>query len=549
MRIQFGQRQSVTARPLGVGGRIGLTLFFSLFFLMGLLFTFFLAREAVKAMQSRAWPVTTAEILASEIVSNHHNYQFIPRYRYEYAGRHYESATYRQGYNGDGNYRQAAQLAERYPVGAQAPCRVNPADPTAAVLELRSPWIALAIPFPLIFVAIGAGGIWFAWRRSQPSPPSAEPLSAPRRPINSPLFGVLFCGLFTVVGGVGLYFLTIRTFLKVQDARSWPATPCIVQSSRVKSHDSDDGTTYSVDILYRYEARGREFRSNRYSFMGGSSSGHAGKAEIVAQYPPGRQTACFVNPSDPTDAVLVRGFTPVMLVGVVPLVFLLVGVGGLLHFVRSGFKPTPTIPASKPTGPVTLKPPVSPVTKLIGTICVAAFWNGIVSVFVWQAVKSWQRGQPEYFLTLFMIPFVLIGLGLIGAVGYFFLALFNPRVRLTVDSFSVPVGGTVNLQWQVSGRITALRRVAIVLVGREEATYRRGTTTVTDKEVFTTIPVFETVNPWDMPSGRARLMIPPGTMHTFRGDNNKILWTLVIHGDIPLWPDVKEEYEITVLPA
>jgi hypothetical protein len=51
-----------------------------------------------------------------------------------------------------------------------------------------------------------------------------------------------------------------------------------------------------------------------------------------------------------------------------------------------------------------------------------------------------------------------------------------------------------------------------------------------------------------MQSGRARLMIPPGTMPTFRSEHNKILWTLRVRGDIPRWPDIKEEYEITVLP-
>jgi hypothetical protein len=123
-----------------------------------------------------------------------------------------------------------------------------------------------------------------------------------------------------------------------------------------------------------------------------------------------------------------------------------------------------------------LKPQASPVAKVVGLFCIAAFWNGIVSVFVWQAVKSWQRGHPEYFLTIFMIPFVAVGLGLIGGIGYYLLALFNPRVRLTLDSRSVPVGSAVNLHWQLNGRATKLRRLEIVLEGREEATYTRGTT-------------------------------------------------------------------------
>jgi hypothetical protein len=188
------------------------------------------------------------------------------------------------------------------------------------------------------------------------------------------------------------------------------------------------------------------------------------------------------------------------------------------------------------------------VAKVIGMLLVAAFWNGIVSVFVWQAVTSWQRGHPEYFLTIFMIPFVAVGLGLLGGVGYFVLAVLNPRIRLTVGSLAVPIGGGMDVNWEIRGRVQALRRLEIVLEGREEATYQRGTTTVTDKEVFTTIPIFDTADPGDMPNGHARLLLPPGTMHTFRAEHNKILWILRVYGDIPHWPDVKDEYEITVLP-
>ncbi len=65
--------------------------------------------------------------------------------------------------------------------------------------------------------------------------------------------------------------------------------------------------------------------------------------------------------------------------------------------------------------------------KLIGMILIAAFWNGIVSVFLWQIVLSFRRGDPEWFLCLFMTPFVLVGLGLMAGVVYFLLALANPR--------------------------------------------------------------------------------------------------------------------------
>lgn len=50
------------------------------------------------------------------------------------------------------------------------------------------------------------------------------------------------------------------------------------------------------------------------------------------------------------------------------------------------------------------------------------------------------KGRPEYFLTFFMLPFVLVGLGLIGGIVYCPLGLVNPRTMVTVGSTRVRRG-------------------------------------------------------------------------------------------------------------
>jgi hypothetical protein len=141
---------------------------------------------------------------------------------------------------------------------------------------------------------------------------------------------VLFFSVFFVTGLVATWFLLLRPLKKVCDARQWPATPCTVLSSEVKSHSDSDGTTYSVHIVYRYTAGGSEHQADRYDFMGGSSSGYNSKAAIVRRYPPGKEAVCYVNPHDPHDAVLEPQFTPMMLIGLFPLLFVAVGAGGLV---------------------------------------------------------------------------------------------------------------------------------------------------------------------------------------------------------------------------
>jgi hypothetical protein len=380
--------------------------------------------------------------------------------------------------------------------------------------------------------------------------------------IGGRIVGFAFFGLFFVIGVTVSWFLAVRPLQRILEARDWPAVECTILSSHVETHDGDDGDTYSVAISYRYEVGGRTYTSDRYKFMAGSSSGYAGKAEVVAQHPPGSVTVCYVNPDDPTDTVLERGFTADLAFGAIPLVFVLVGAGGMIAMARGrkarsdGLPSTPTglatmdaaalTPAA--TGPVILKPRHSRGAKAGALLLAALFWNGIVSVFVVQAATGWARGDPDWFLTLFLIPFVLIGAGLIAGIGYNVLAAFNPRPRLELSAGAVPLGGEVRVRWEFGGRVQRLRRFRLHVEGREEATYRRGTDTVTDKSVFARIELVDTADPRAMQTGEVTLRVPAGAMHSFEARNNKIVWELRLHGGIPRWPDLNDDFPLIVLP-
>jgi hypothetical protein len=398
-----------------------------------------------------------------------------------------------------------------------------------------------------------------------------ESISERARSPGGGCFLIGFFSFFLLIGGVIFVFMFVRPVLGILDARNWVETPCVVESSQVRSHSSDDGTTYSVDILYRYEINGREYKSNRYHFMGGSSSGRGAKRAIVREHPPGRETVCYVNPKDSTEAVLERGFTNDLWFGLIPLVFVGVGAGGILWGVRKMRAGPGSVPrvrglaqAESQTGgapgipavsgmdegmSVTLKPRWSPWGKVLGMLFFALFWNGITGVFVWQVIQSWRSGRPEWFLTIFMIPFVLIGLVLIGAVFNFVLALWNPRPTLRLTPGTPRLGQTMSLEWEFSGRVRVIERLRVYLEGREEATYRQGTRTSTDKSVFAEIDLANEPGRLDLYSGRVETALPVKTMHSFESDNNKIVWNIRVKGSIARWPDVDEEFPVSVLPA
>ena len=141
-------------------------------------------------------------------------------------------------------------------------------------------------------------------------------------------------GAFLLMGLVVTWAIASGPVRRINQARNWPSVPCTVLSSEVKRH-SGEGTGYSILITYEYRYNGQRYTSDRYSFFTGSSIGRSGKAKVVAALPPGRTTVCYVNPNDPGDAVLHRGLTADVWLRLVPLIFVVVGVGGVICGLRS----------------------------------------------------------------------------------------------------------------------------------------------------------------------------------------------------------------------
>ena len=117
------------------------------------------------------------------------------------------------------------------------------------------------------------------------------------------IHGVPSLIFFIVVcwGFLGLYFLP--TVWKIHQARSWVKTPCVVEVSWV----GKVGDRYEVKIKYSYRnANGKKYISGWYDFERQSSKKKGPKQKIVDTLPPGSRNFCFVNPSNPKEAVFRR---------------------------------------------------------------------------------------------------------------------------------------------------------------------------------------------------------------------------------------------------
>ncbi len=542
---------------------------------IGLFVTIMLARDFAEDTKTRGWTEVPAELIRSEILVDKAKaeapFLLEVEYRYYFGGQTRVSTRFARKEKWSDDYEELAlKRAEFLGGDGSATCFVNPDDPTEAIMERESLWAGLLVLFPLLFVLIGGGIVWagvasLRKKRKQASP-VATPLSSTPKAKSREL-GTLGAAIFFFVFfaiGLGILFpIGIIPYQRRQAAKDWIETPCEIIWSRVQSHEGDDSTTYSVDIFYTYAFAGAEHRSNRYSFVGGSSSGRSAKAAIVKRYPEGSRQVCYVDPDQPVRAVIDRSLRSIGFWFLIPTAFLLVGlIGGICTlssaFVKarakaaaaSGLAATPSAPeAPSADSSLRLNPAKSRLTAFLGIGIFALFWNGIVSILIFSGELKPSGGFFGILPILFMIPFVLVGLGLIVAVFYIGLGLLNPKLELVLTPGQPHLGDKAHLSWRLKGSPSRLRSLKIVLVGNESATYQRGTTTHTDREPFYAQVLAEETSALAFYQGEVVFPIPHDLMYSFRSGSNRIEWEIRVIGDIKPGPDIADTSMIEILPA
>jgi hypothetical protein len=358
----------------------------------------------------------------------------------------------------------------------------------------------------------------------------------------------------------------------------------VLQKRLAESGGSEE--TYRPEFLVDYAVNGRNYQTWTYDITQAYSGDRAAQRVLLDQFDVGRQYPCWYDPRDPQTVVLKRGYTWfswIMLM--LPLTFVIIGGGGLIYqalnwgtsterrldlarrVVRMElFEPGadladdfPTVPreANLTNSPGTrlayrLPIAVSPGWALLAIIVACLFWNGMVSIFVTIAVKGHLAGEPDWFLSLFLVPFVLIGFGLI----YFTVRqlLITSGVGPTLVEISdhplVP-GGEYEVVLSQSGRLS-MNSLVVALCCQEQATYQQGTNSRTETSTVYEQQVI-TREGFEIHQGipfeaRATLTIPSGAMHSFKSAHNSILWKLVVRGDVAGWPDYEREFPLLVYP-
>jgi hypothetical protein len=358
-----------------------------------------------------------------------------------------------------------------------------------------------------------------------------------------------------LIMGIGTFwrFFLDPVVLLIQ-AQRWEKVPCRVYYATKEAEGG--GSTSSADkraqpqkpnLRYRFTYAGKRHDSGTI-WVERLTAGDV--AYFQKRFPEG-DNFCYVNPANPAkQSLLYRGFRPQLLKAIFPLLLTMIGLVGLGVYYWPKRRRRREWRFIVPEGRSRKKR--RGLRSFLVMALFAIAYNGVVYFLVREVIESWSEGFPDFhgmLLTAFAIPFIALGPGSIALAVYLLMKLFNPRPLMQLSPPTLPLGSAVEISWRFAGRIRRLRRLRIFIEGREEATYTRGTKLYTDREVFASIPLLDTTEKAQIPSGRITFTMPAGAVPTFHSPHNNVSWVVRIVGHIRFWPDAEDEIEMNVVPA
>lgn len=340
-------------------------------------------------------------------------------------------------------------------------------------------------------------------------------------------------------------------------------TTCTILGKRLKESRASKGRrTYAPEFTFRYQVNGRDCTCTGYDSWPISSSGRKDKEKLLARYEVGKSYPCWYDPQRPERAALVRKVSWIYLVALLPLVFVAIGVGGIYLAIRSPGKllagplDTPEVlPSLKTTQgstlPVRLRREMSRGAEIAGLLAFCIIWNGIVSVFVVQLWREWQAGKRPLGLTLFLTPFVLIGLGVVVVLIHRLLAYSRARESL-VELVREPVnaGETVQVAVTQPGPLpchnltVTLRCEERVVTGSGKRSHREVRVRHEQELVRTGQLHISAMSPWTQ---TLAVRVPQDAAQSSKTLDREIVWMIAVKGELADWPDFEHGFPFRVV--
>ncbi len=400
----------------------------------------------------------------------------------------------------------------------------------------------------------------------------------------------LFFGVFFVVGCIALAgMVSWFVWPEWRANRQFASSTCVLLDKRVDERAGADDTeapTYLPEFHIQYEADGQKWDAKTYDVNRTYSTDREAVEAILDRYEVGDRYVCWYDPIHPQTVVLVRGYSGwLYLLMLIPISFIAIGGGGLVYTLLqwnasaerrsllaqraaridlfdagTGTGAFPTVPADShvtdsPGTTLAYRLPGGSSTglKMVAVAMACLMWNGLVTIFIVMAISAFRAGEPDWVLTVSLVPFVAGGVGLV--VYFVRLALIAAGVGPTwieISHHPLSPGHSCEALLSQAGRLK-LNSLELWLACDEKATYRQGTDTRTESRRVYQERCFVR-NDIEIDRGlsfesRCRVKVPAVAMHSFQANHNEVNWKLIVKGSVDGWPDYERVFRIVVNPA
>lgn len=194
----------------------------------------------------------------------------------------------------------------------------------------------------------------------------------------------------------------------------------------------------------------------------------------------------------------------------------------------------------------------SPAGRLIVATAFCLIWNGSASVLVGLVIHSLLSGRPQWFATLFTVPFLAIGIwSIYDFVRQMVIHTGIGPTNVEVSEHPLHPGGQYRVSLSQAGRLW-LKVLTLNLVCEEVATYRQGTDIRTETKAVFDRQIFRRtdfrIEPGLPFEQECPLDIPEEAAPSFQSEHNAVNWKVVVRGTAEGWPPYERSFPIIVYP-
>jgi len=195
----------------------------------------------------------------------------------------------------------------------------------------------------------------------------------------------------------------------------------------------------------------------------------------------------------------------------------------------------------------------SPAWQLTAATLFGLLWNSLAIGLLVVALKSHIAGQPDWLLSLLVVPFVAVGA---WSIRYFLRQLtwvtaVGPSI-VEISEHALRPGTKAQVFFSQTGH-RQLQRLQLDLVCEEEANYHQGTDIRTELCVVSRTALVhrddvrvEVGEPFEC---EAELQVPDHAMHAFQSGHNRVRWKLVVRAEVEGLPAYVQSFPVIVYPA